>query len=100
MTQATDAPPAPARYDVSADVVSAALHDGAVVLHMGTKRYYSLNETGALVWQMLEGGAGRAEIVAALRHAFEVDAEAAGAAVDRLVAELAAERLLTPAPAP
>jgi len=83
-------------YAVASDVVSASLHDGAVVLHLGTKRYYSLNETGALVWQLLEARTPRPAIVAELRRAFDVDAAAAEAAVERLVAELAAERLLVP----
>lgn len=81
-------------YAVAPDVVSAVLHDGAVVLHMGTKRYYSLNETGALVWRLLEADTPRPRIVAELRQAFEVDEAAAEAAVERLVAQLAAERLL------
>lgn len=81
---------------VADDVVSAVLDDGVVVLHLGTKRYYSLNETGALVWRLLESRAGRAEIVAELGRAFEVEAAAAAAAVDRLLAELVAERLLKP----
>lgn len=84
-------------HAVAADVVSAVLDDGVVVLHLGTKRYYSLNETGALVWQLLEAGAERAAIVAELRRSFDVDPAAARAAVDRLVDELVSERLLAPA---
>ena len=28
----------------------------AVLLHLGTKRYYTLNETGARIWELLQHG--------------------------------------------
>jgi coenzyme PQQ synthesis protein D (PqqD) len=82
------------RYAISPDAAFAAVHDGAVVLHMGTKRYYSLNETGAFVWTRLEDGVARAEIVAQVVSEYEVGIAEAEIAVAHLLDELIQESLI------
>lgn len=81
-------------YTVSPDAAFAAVEDGAVVLHMGTKRYYSLNETGMFVWCRLEDGIACAEIVAQVVDEYEVGIAEAEIAVARLLDELVQESLL------
>lgn len=81
-------------YTISPDAAFAAVEDGAVVLHMGTKRYYSLNETGAFVWRQLEDGIARAEIVAQVVNEYDVGIAEAEMAVTRLLEELAQESLI------
>jgi len=61
---------------------------------LGTKRYYSLNETGGLVWTMLEEGATVERIVECLVERYEVTREQAVRAVDRLVAALLERQLV------
>ena len=87
-------------YTISPDAAFAAVEDGAVVLHMGTKRYYSLNETGAFVWRRLEDGIARGEIVAQVVNEYDVGIAEAEMAVARLLEELAQERLIRTAEAP
>ena len=82
-------------YALSPDAACAAVDDGAVVLHMGTRRYFSLNETGAAIWRMLEDDVSLGEIPARLGSMYAVDAAVAASAVDRLLGELAAEQLIT-----
>jgi hypothetical protein len=82
-------------YLLSPDAACAAVDDGAVVLHMGTRRYFSLNETGAAIWRMLEDDVAREDIPARLGSLFAVDAAIATTALDRLLEELAAEHLIT-----
>ena len=82
-------------YSLSPDAACAAVDDGAVVLHMGTRRYFSLNETGAAIWRMLEDDVALDEIPARLGTLYAVDAAVASSAVDRLLGELAAEYLIT-----
>lgn len=82
------------RYAISPDAAFAAVEDGAVVLHMGTKRYYSLNETGAFVWHRLEDGVAHAEIVAQVVTEYEVGIVEAEVAVARLLDELVQESLI------
>lgn len=87
-------------YTVSPDAAFAVVEDGAVVLHMGTKRYYSLNETGTFVWRRLEDGIPRAQIVAQVVEEYDVGIAEAEVAVARLLDELVQEKLiLTAAPA-
>jgi hypothetical protein len=66
----------------------------AVLLHLGTKSYYSLNETGVLIWQMLERGLELKEIIAELQKEFDVISEKAKESVLGLMRELSAEKLL------
>ena len=82
-------------YVLSPDAACAVVEDGAVVLHMGTKRYFSLNETGAAIWRMLEDGVALSEIPGRLTQLYEIDEPAAQAALTRLLTELAAEELIT-----
>ena len=82
------------QYTLSTDAACAVVDDGAVVLHMRTKRYYSLNETGVAIWSMLEAGRSVGEIVASLTATYEVDSVSARTAVDGMLAELAAVDLL------
>ncbi len=56
------------------DVVSTKLDDDeAVLLHLKTKQYFSLNETGTRIWELLEGGARPPAILAALEAEYEGD---------------------------
>ena len=82
------------RYTISPDAAFAAVEDGAVVLHMGTKRYYSLNETGAFVWRRLEDGVPRTEIVGQVVEEYDVGIIEAEMAVARLLDELVQEKLI------
>ena len=82
------------RYTLSPDAACAVVEDGAVILHMRTKRYYSLNETGQAIWTMLEAGLALPQIVEHLTAAWEVDADAAARAVRQMLADLAAVELV------
>lgn len=83
------------RCTIPHDVACANVEDGAVLLHMGTKRYFSLNETAAEIWRLLEEGVSIAEIPVRLAGAFDVGINDARAAVSELVAVLREKDLLT-----
>ena len=78
----------------SPDVLAAHLAGEAVLLHMGSKRYYRLNATGAEVWRGLEAGEGVDAIVARLRMLFEVSEAEARAETERFCASLGRAELL------
>ena len=82
------------RYRASGDALAATLSDGAVLLHLHTKRYFSLNESGTRIWELLQRESGVDEIVSALVGEFDVPAAEARAAVEGLIAELLDERLI------
>jgi hypothetical protein len=85
------------RYVAHADTAAAAVEGGAVVLHMGTKCYYSLNETGAVLWRLLESGTTEDDAAAQLVQLYEVEAREARDAVSCLIADLLGERLVAAA---
>jgi hypothetical protein len=83
------------RYAISPDAACAVVEDGAVVLNLRTKRYYSLNETGAAIWELLEAGTSPDAIPARLTERFAVDDAVAATAVARLLDDLTAEALIS-----
>lgn len=83
------------RYVISPDTACAVVDDGAVLLHMRTKRYYSLNETGAAIWQLLTDEVPIDEISIRLAERYDVDRPAADEAVGCLLDDLAAESLIS-----
>lgn len=84
------------RYRIVPDALSASLSDGAVLLHLYTKRYFSLNETGSRIWSLLEQQATEDEIVDALVREFDVEKPEATRAVNQLLGDLVAEQLIEP----
>jgi hypothetical protein len=83
------------RYVISPDTACAVVEDGAVLLHMRTKRYYSLNETGSTIWQLLTDEVPLDEIAGRLAERYDVEPPAANEAVERLIDDLAAESLIS-----
>ncbi|HLL75784.1 MAG TPA: PqqD family protein [Pyrinomonadaceae bacterium] len=65
-----------------------------VLVDLNTKRYYTLNETAALIWRALERGEGAEEIVRQLTEAYDVTAEHAAASLDKTLSTLRARQLL------
>jgi hypothetical protein len=92
-----DGPEAPRRYAVSPDAAYAAVPGGAVVLHLGVNRYFSLNDTAAVIWSMLEAGRPTDVISVELAQRFDIDAASADQAVTDLVTRLTDAGLLRPA---
>jgi hypothetical protein len=85
----------------SDEVVLTELKDGTgVLLHVGTKHFFTLNATGVLAWRLIAAGdavdAGAVAQAIGTRYP-DADPAAVGADVAALLAELAAEGLLTPA---
>lgn len=83
------------RCTIPGEVASASVDDGTVLLHMGTKRYFSLNDTGAEIWRMIEQDVPIAEIPARLTAAYDVPMADARVAVAELLAALAEQGLLS-----
>lgn len=89
--------PNPAR--VAAEIVD----DEAILIHLDTGVYYSLDGAGSLLWAQLARRRSLSEIAAAISAAYTVSTEQASADVARIVDALLDEQLITPAsqvPAP
>jgi hypothetical protein len=82
------------RYTIPTDVACASVEDGAVVLHMGSKRYFSLNETGAAIWRLLEANVPLTDVPRRLSEGYEVAIDEAREAVAALIGMLTEKNLL------
>ncbi len=77
------------------DVIATELENReAVLLHLNTKKYYSLNVTGFRIWQLLDTGRTPVEICSAIQTEFDVTDEKARESVLKIVAELKNEQLV------
>ena len=82
------------RVAPTADAVFAGVPGGGVVLHTGTKRYYSLNETGARIWSLLEEHGDPDRTIATIAAEYSISPGEAATAVTTLVAQLTTAGLL------
>lgn len=83
------------KYRPHPDVISTRLdEEEAVLLSLETQRYYSLNETGSRIWDLLSGGRSIEEITEAITQEWAVDREEALNYVEEFLAELREEGLV------
>jgi Coenzyme PQQ synthesis protein D (PqqD) len=55
------------RPSPSPQAVFRGMRDGGVLLHLGSGQYHGLNETGVLIWRLLDGERTVADVTSALR---------------------------------
>ncbi len=83
------------RASAHPDVISTTLKTGeSVLLHIGTKTYFSLNETGSRIWNLMSDGLTLGEISQRLESEFDVSMERAQESVVALAQELVKEQLV------
>ena len=82
------------KYRTSPDTACAAVPGGAVIIHLGSNRYFSLNATAAVVWSRLDAGDDSPTIAAALARDFRIDDVTAREAVARTIAQFQEAGLL------
>jgi hypothetical protein len=68
----------------------------SVLLHLDTKRYYTLNETGAHIWELLQHGRCAQDIARALQDDYAITDEEATRVLLAFVDELQQEGLVHP----
>jgi hypothetical protein len=80
------------------DVLWRRIGDEAVVVNLKTNRIYSLNHTGARLWELISTGHDREAAEAALIEEFDVEEGELREEVARILEELAKEGLILEAP--
>jgi hypothetical protein len=70
------------------------LADGAVLLNMDTRLYYSLNPAGLELWNATEGASGSEQVATRLTEALEIEQPAALEVVSSFLPELEREGLV------
>ncbi len=65
-----------------------------VLLHLITKRYYTLNETGTYIWNLFAEGTSPADMATAIHDAYDISEVEAMQYVQTLLEELKQEGLV------
>lgn len=79
---------------LKSDVTWQQLDGEVVALDLASAAYVMANDTGSILWPLLEEGATDSELAAVLVDRFGIDAERAGADVAAFVAQLRALTLV------
>jgi hypothetical protein len=82
------------RYRPGADVLFQELDGEAVLLHLGSGVYYSLDRVGTRIWNLAVAGNSPEAVSEQLLREYEVSAEQAARDVAELLAELQRHDLL------
>ena len=85
------------KFSAREEVVFTDLDDGsAVILHLETKYYYSLNDTGCFLWKLLDQaeGASESELADQLHENYDVDLGRAKEDVVEFINELSDQGLI------
>lgn len=85
----------PACVAISPDVLFQELKDEAVLLNLDTERYYSLDDVGTRMWQLLAEHSNVAAVVGQLLGEYDVDEATLRQDLANLIAQLAEEELIT-----
>jgi Coenzyme PQQ synthesis protein D (PqqD) len=75
-------------------VVAEVISGEAVIINLSTGVYYSMDRTGALVWEALAAGRSAGEVAASLATSGGVPIEVVEADMDKLLTRLVAEGLV------
>ncbi len=91
-------------HQVAPQVVREVFDDEVIVINMESGNYFSLNNTGAFVWTLVEAGYAADGIAGRMRDEFEGADASAVSSVNELLEQLLKEGLIElgtgPAPAP
>lgn len=88
---------APTRFRVNHPTVISETIDGeAILINLDTGAYYSLRETGAALWQLIEQGAAGQQLIDELSDRYDGAPAVMAAGAQALLAELAHEQLIVP----
>lgn len=88
-------------FTINRDDVAAKVIDGELILiRLSDGTYYSMEHAGALVWELIERGHDLPGLVHGVHASFDAPLERIAADVERLIAELLGDQLITPASEP
>lgn len=83
-------------YQKNPSIVCTELDDGGILLNLDTKYYYTLNQTGLRIWQILDELKSPSDIVRNLTIEYEVDENMAMQSVARIMKDMERENLIIP----
>lgn len=78
----------------SEDITYRIIDNQAVILNLKTGNYYSLNETGTFIWELLNKGINRQDLIDRVIEEFGVDKKIAIRDVKFLLKDLISEKIV------
>lgn len=85
------------RLQRASEEIAGQVVDGeAIVMHLGTGNYYSLNPVASRVWELSEQGYAVSQVVCAIAHDYGASEDVVSSGVLRIANELAEEGLMAP----
>lgn len=78
----------------SPNVIHDIIDDEAVIVNLEVGSYYSIENTGAMIWQSLSNGLSDGEIAQAISENYEVAPQESKRVVDQFIGELQNENLI------
>lgn len=84
------------RFRVNPETTGKVIDGEAVIIHLGTGVYYSLNPSGSYLWELISQGWDHAAVVRALAARYGIAGDQARRDVEALAARLLEEGLITP----
>jgi hypothetical protein len=84
---------------LSSKAITQEINGEMVILDMGSEEYFSLNEVGCKLWQLLESNSDLSVAVASLLEQYDVDSKQLSGDVESVVTELKRVGLLSELPA-
>lgn len=84
----------------SEEVASEVLDGEAVIINLSNGMYYSIDGVGGRIWELVEIGQSRTDMVRDITARYDVDEDTADADITRFIEELLAENLIVPADRP
>ncbi len=76
-------------YSIPEDIIVTDLDNNeAILLDMRNKRYYSLNETGLVIFKGIEANLSQDKIIETIMTVYEVDKEKADSSVNGIIQKL------------
>lgn len=82
-------------FDVPAGVAARRVGNETVILDLGSGHYYSLNEVGTRIWELVAEGRSLDAVCAALVEEFDADRALIDADATSLIEDLVANGLLS-----
>lgn len=83
-------------YRVTDQVLWRRMGERTVLVHLGTRRVYSLNDTGSRIWELLAEGLAPDELRHRLLGEFEADERVLAADLERALVALERRGLVAP----
>ena len=80
----------------SAEVAAKVIDNEAIIMNLATGMYYSMERTGAVIWEWIERGHTMRQIVEGLVECYDVSPARAGDDVEQLLRKLVDETLVQP----